>query len=72
MAETVEDEGWGVILPGDRRAHYYRNGMALCRRVGFYGGPLYPEDGNTGSYDDHKECRTLLDREKARKPKSDA
>lgn len=57
-------EGWGVIRPGDRKAHYYRNGMSLCRRVGFYNGPL--DEGDTPSDDDHKECRRALDREKAK------
>ena len=54
-------EGWGVIRPGDRKAHYYRNTMALCRRVGFYLGPLDPDTGP--GPDDHKECRRILDRE---------
>ena len=58
-------EGWGIIRPGDRKAHYYRDGMSLCRRVGFYGGPLWSESGP--SEDDHKECRTLLNREAKRK-----
>jgi hypothetical protein len=58
-------EGWGVIRPGDRRAHYYdADGFSLCRRVGFYNGPLDPDNGP--SPDDHKECRTLLDRRKAK------
>ena len=40
-AEAKKDsEGWGVIRPGDRRAHYYRSGLSLCGRVGFYAGPL--------------------------------
>lgn len=37
-----EPEGWGVIRPGDRKAHYYRNMESLCRRVGFYRGPSIP------------------------------
>ena len=57
-------EGWGVIRPGDRRAHYYRDGMALCRRVGFYSGQLWPD--LFPSPDDHKECRKLLADEKAK------
>ena len=44
MPETQElTEGWGVIRPGDRKAHYYRGTMSLCRRVGFYHGPLEPD-----------------------------
>jgi hypothetical protein len=61
----MNKEGWGVIRPGDRKAHYYRNGDSLCRRVGFYFGPLEP-DGKP-SQDDHKECRRLLEREAATK-----
>lgn len=56
-------EGWGVIRPGDRRAHYYVGTMALCRRVGFYQGPLEADNGP--SRDDHKECRRLLVRRQA-------
>jgi hypothetical protein len=55
-------EGWGVIRPGDRKAHYYRDTMSLCRRVGFYRGPLDPD--GPPSPDDHAECRRLLAREK--------
>jgi len=57
-------EGWGVIRPGDRKAHYYRDGMSLCRRIGFYSGPLDSDD--RPSTDDHVECRRLLDREHAK------
>jgi hypothetical protein len=60
-------EGWGVIRPGDRKAHYYRDGFPLCRRIGFYSGPLDPDD--EPSPDDHRECRMALDREKAKKAK---
>lgn len=56
-------EGWGVIRPGDRRAHYYVDTMALCRRVDFYQGPLEADNGP--SRDDHKECRRLLTRRQA-------
>jgi hypothetical protein len=55
-------EGWGVIRPGDRKAHYYRETMSLCRRVGFYSGPLDPDTGI--SPDDCAACRKALDREK--------
>ena len=65
---ATPDEGWGVIRPGDRKAHYYRQGMSLCHRVGFYGGPLDPED--KPSPDDHAECRKLLDREHAKAAKA--
>lgn len=59
-------EGWGVIRPGDRKVHYYRDGMSLCRRVGFYSGELEPDTGP--STDDHAECRKILDKEKAKQP----
>lgn len=36
-----EIEGWGVRRPGDRVFHYYRRGMSLCRKVGFF--PMGPE-----------------------------
>ena len=62
MSDAIT-EGWGVIRPGDRRAHYYRNGMSLCRRIGFYGGSLDPDAFK--SKDDCAACRKLLDREHA-------
>jgi hypothetical protein len=62
MTETQDrDEGWGVIRPGDRRAHYYRDMTSLCRRVGFYSGPLEPDD--RPSPDDCAACRKQLGRE---------
>jgi hypothetical protein len=57
-------EGWGVIRPGDRKAHYYRDGFSLCRRVGLYSGPLSPDEFE--SEDDHKQCRLVRNREKAK------
>jgi len=42
MDEAKQDEGWGVIRPGDRKAHYYRDTMSLCRRIGLYCGSLEP------------------------------
>lgn len=62
--ETKRPEGWGVIRPGDRRAHYYRDMFSLCRRVGFYNGPVEPDDAP--SPDDCKACRKALDKEAAR------
>jgi hypothetical protein len=53
-------EGWGVIRPGDRKAHYYDGMTALCRKAGFYKGPLEPDTGK--SRDDCTPCRRLLDR----------
>ena len=60
---TEITEGWGVIRPGDRRAHYYRDTMSLCRRVGFYTGPLDPDGFK--SKDDCAACRKQLDRQAA-------
>ena len=57
-------EGWGIIRPGDRKAHYYRNTMSLCRTRGFYSYRLEPDD--KPSPDDCKACRKVLDREKAK------
>jgi hypothetical protein len=53
-------EGWGVIRPGDRTAHYYVDSFSLCRGVGFYTGPLEPETGPLPG--EHKVCRRLLDK----------
>ena len=57
-------EGWGVIRPGDRKAHYYRSMTSLCRRVGFYRGPLDADD--KPSPDDCAACRKELAREQAK------
>lgn len=56
-------EGWGVIRPGDRKAHYYRNMDSLCRKVGFYRGELEPDA--FASTADCAACRKKLDGEKA-------
>lgn len=61
-------EGWGVIRLGDRKAHYYRNTMSLCRTRGFY---TYDLDADTSrSEDDCAACRKVLDREAAKAAKS--
>lgn len=63
--ESALTEGWGIIRPGDRKAHYYRSdGFSLCRRVGFYRGPL--DADSFQSKDDCAACRKVLDREKAK------
>ena len=68
MSETTEStEGWGVIRPGDRKAHYYRDMTSLCRRVGFYTGLL---EAGGPSPDDCVACRKELRREEARKAKT--
>lgn len=58
------DEGWGVIRPGNRVAHYYRDTMSLCRRVGFYRGPLDPDIAT--SPDDCVACAKTLAGEDAK------
>jgi hypothetical protein len=58
-------EGWGVMRPGDRRFHYYRDMFSLCRRVGFYSGDLSP-DNQGPSPEDCAACRKALGREQAK------
>lgn len=55
-------EGWGVIRPGDRKTHYYRNAWSLCGRVGFYFGPL--EADEFPSPNDCTPCRKKLNKGK--------
>jgi hypothetical protein len=62
MSEEIK-EGWGVIRPGDRVAHYYRGMDSLCRKIGFYRGPLEPDDFASSS--DCKACRRAVDKLKA-------
>ena len=51
-------EGWG--FPGAaRKAHYFVDATALCRKWGFYFGPLEPDAGT--SRDDCTACRKALD-----------
>jgi len=64
MTTSEPAEGWGVIAPGTRKAHYYRETFSLCRTRGFYCGPL--EADNSPSPDDCKACRAVLDKERAR------
>ena len=61
---VTEPEGWGVIRPGDRKAHYYRGMTSLCRRIGFYTGTLDPDIGT--SPDDCVACRKVLASEDAK------
>ena len=53
-------EGWGVLT--GRKAHYYRQTFSLCRKRGFYTGPLEPDDGP--SPDDCAQCRRRLEAER--------
>jgi len=52
--------GWGVIRPGDRVAHYYRESFSLCGRVGFYYGRF--SGGDKPSPDDCAKCRKMRDK----------
>ena len=52
-------EGWG-FTGRSNKAHYFVQTMALCRKWGFYGGPLEPDTGP--SPDDCVQCRRLLDK----------
>jgi hypothetical protein len=58
-------EGWGVMRPGDRRFHYYRDTFSLCRRVGFYFSKDLTPDSGTPTKEDCAACRKVLDKEKA-------
>lgn len=62
MSDEKLTEGWGVMRPGDRRFHYYRDTMSLCRRVGFYHGDLDPDTEKPGSQD-CAACRKVLGKE---------
>lgn len=62
-------EGWGVIRPGDRVCHYFRDMDSLCGRVGFYNGPL-DEDTGSDSPKDCKPCRRKLRKEQEDERKS--
>lgn len=61
MAEQVTErtEGWGVIRPGERKAHYYRDTRSLCGRVGLYQGQLV-RDGVWLAADCCTACRKRL------------
>lgn len=62
MTDSTEaTEGWGVIAPGNRKAHYYRDSFSLCRTRGFYYGPLEPDEHP--SKDDCAACRKVLTKE---------
>lgn len=66
MAEQeAPTEGWGIIVPPAKKAHYFRDTMSLCRTRGFYFGPLNADEYR--SPDDCAACRKVLDREAAQK-----
>ena len=64
----MSGEGWGVIRPGDRKAHYYRDGFSLCGRVGFYNGDLEPDKGPC--VEDCAACRRKLEAERRKAQRS--
>jgi hypothetical protein len=58
-----QDEGWG--FPGQsRKCHYFRGGMSLCRKWGFFYGRLMDDTGATGP-DDCVKCARLREAERA-------
>lgn len=59
MSEELK-EGWGI--PGQsKKWHYFRDGMSLCRKWGFFLGHLEPDEG--ANEDDCPACRKKLDKE---------
>ncbi len=52
--------GWAFPL-GHRKAHYFVDTRSLCRKWGFYSGPLQADDG-TPSKDDCAECRRRFEK----------
>ena len=63
MTEGKLKEGW-AYPGGGRKAHYFVDKSSLCRRWGFYFGPL--EQGNDDSPDNCPTCMKALARRKAR------
>jgi len=61
--ETQEKpkEGWGFPRLS-KKAHYFVDTMALCRKWGFYTGPL--EQGNDKSPDNCAACMKALAKRK--------
>lgn len=68
MTENEVKEGWG--FPGtSRKAHYFVDMMALCRKWGFYNGPL--EQGLDESPDNCAACKKELAKRKAKVAKGE-
>lgn len=53
------NEGWG-FPGGSRKAHYFVGTVSLCRKWGFYHGPLTANQEGT-SPDDCAGCRRALE-----------
>jgi hypothetical protein len=64
MVEVDElKQGWGFPA-GSRKAHYFVDSMSLCRRWGFYYGPL--EQGKDDSPDNCPSCMKALIKRKTK------
>ena len=63
MPEEKPKEGWA--FPGtSKKAHYFVDATSLCRKWGFYFGPL--EQGNDNSPDNCAACMKALAKRKAK------
>lgn len=63
MPQEKAKEGWG--FPGtSKKAHYFVDATSLCRKWGFYFGPL--EQGNDNSLDNCAACMKELAKRKAK------
>ncbi len=64
MAEKlVVQKGEGWAIPGtSNKAHYFVDTVSLCRKWGFYTGPL--EQGNDDSPDNCAACKKKLAKRK--------
>ena len=59
--EPTPTEGW-AFPDGARKAHYFVDSMALCRKYGFYRGAFLVCDPNEVSPDDCAQCVRLYKR----------
>ena len=59
-------EGWNYLV-NSPKWHYFRDGRSLCRRWGIYGKNEDSQQGNNGSPDNCKACRTALEKELVKK-----
>ena len=56
-------EGWGASVLMSKY-HYFRNGMSLCRKWGFFDGPLDQDDLGIQTSDDCKKCSEMRAKER--------
>ena len=54
---AIVPQGW-AFPNGSRKAHWFDGSMSLCRKYGFYFGPV--ETGNDNSSDNCTECKRRL------------